>query len=564
VQVASKSRIEKLWKPDKSPRLNSKMAHDAAALTRDFVDSFEVCSPNVEYTAEHIRSKYAYDHTMVETKGGKTTAYPATQEFEFQTDREVPKMGVMFVGLGGNNGTTATGGILANKHGLEWETKTKTMKPNYWGSMTQASTTWVGTDAQGREVFAPINKVLPMVNPNDLVVGGWDISKANLADAMKRAQVFEPELQAKLRPYMESMVPLPAPYYPDYIAANQEARADNILEGSKKEHLEKIRQDIRDFKEANGLGKVVVLWTANTERFSTITPGINTTADELLAAIDAGEEEISPSTIFAVACILEDTPFINGSPQNTFVPGCMELATQKNAVIAGDDFKTGQTKVKSVLTDFLVSAGIKPVSIVSYNHLGNNDGHNLNAPAQFRSKEISKTNVVDDMVASNPLLYEPGEYPDHCIVIKYVPYVGDSKRAMDEYTSEMFMGGHNTIVLHNTCEDSLLAAPLMIDLVLLAELCGRIKYRCDPAAEFESFHPVLSMLSYLIKAPIVPAGAPVVNSLFRQRSCIENVFRACVGLKPINNMRLDNTCPIYGKTLMGWKAPEEGGAAASS
>jgi len=95
----------------------------------------------------------------------------------------------------------------------------------------------------------------------------------------------------------------------------------------------------------------------------------------------------------------------------------------------------------------------------------------------------------------------------------------------------------------------------MIDLVLLAELCGRIKYRIDPASEFEHFHPVLSMLSYLIKAPIVPAGAPVVNSLFRQRSCIENVFRACVGLKPINNMRLDNQCPTYGKTLMGWKAP---------
>jgi len=531
------------------------MSHDAAALTRDFVTSFEVSSPDVEYTEAHIKSKYAYDHTMVETKDGKTTAYPTTQEFEFQTDRVVPKMGAMFVGWGGNNGTTVTGGIIANKHDLTWETKTKTMKPNYWGSMTQASTTWVGTDAQGREVFAPINKVLPMVNPNDLVIGGWDISKLNLADAMKRAQVFEPDLQAKLRPHMEAMVPLPAPYYSDYIAANQESRADNIMPGTKKEHLAQIRKDIRDFKASNGLDKVVVLWTANTERFSSIVPGINTTADELLAAIDAGEEEISPSTIFAVACILEDTPFINGSPQNTFVPGCMELATKNNAVIAGDDFKTGQTKVKSVLTDFLVSAGIKPVSIVSYNHLGNNDGHNLNAPAQFRSKEISKTNVVDDMVASNPLLYEPGEYPDHCIVIKYVPYVGDSKRAMDEYTSEMFMGGHNTIVLHNTCEDSLLAAPLMIDLVLLAELCGRIKYRVDPATEFQSFHPVLSMLSYLIKAPIVPAGAPVVNSLFRQRSCIENVFRACVGLKPINNMRLDSQCPLYGRQLMGWKAP---------
>jgi len=159
----------------------------------------------------------------------------------------------------------------------------------------------------------------------------------------------------------------------------------------------------------HGLDKVVVLWTANTERFSAVAPGLNTTADELLSAIERGEEEVSPSTIFAVASILEGCTYINGSPQNTFVPGCLQLADRHGTLLAGDDFKTGQTKVKSVLTDFLVSAGIKPVSIVSYNHLGNNDGKNLDAPAQFRSKEISKTNVVDDMVASNPLLYDEKE-----------------------------------------------------------------------------------------------------------------------------------------------------------
>ena len=130
--------------------------------------------------------------------------------------------------------------------------------------------------------------------------------------------------------------------------------------------------------------------------------------------------------------------------------------------------------MKSVLVDFLVSAGIKPVSIVSYNHLGNNDGKNLSAPSQFRSKEISKSNVVDDMVASNRILFQEDEHPDHVVVIKYVPTVGDSKRALDEFTSEIFMGGKNTIVMHNTCEDSLLATPLIYDLVILGELCERI------------------------------------------------------------------------------------------
>merc|ERR1711991_1133045 len=219
--------------------------------------------------------------------------------------------------------------------------------------------------------------------------------------------------------------------------------------------------------QANGLDKVVVLWTANTERFASVQSGVNDTADNLLDAIKANEPEIAPSTIFAVASILEGSIYINGSPQNTFVPGVIELAETHDVMIGGDDFKSGQTKMKSVMVDFLVSAGIKPTSIVSYNHLGNNDGKNLSAPEQFRSKEISKSNVVDDMVSSNRLLYNEGETPDHCVVIKYVPNVGDSKRAMDEYTSDIFMGGRNTIVMHNTCEDSLLAAPIILDLVIL-------------------------------------------------------------------------------------------------
>merc|ERR1712048_373921 len=218
-------------------------------------------------------------------------------------------------------------------------------------------------------------------------------------------------------------------------------------------------------------------WTANTERFAEIRDGLNDTAANLMAAIERGESEISPSTFYAVACILEGVTYINGAPQNTFVPGCVELAMQKRSFIAGDDFKSGQTKLKSVLVDYLVSAGIKPVSIVSYNHLGNNDGKNLSAPSQFRSKEISKSNVVDDMVASNRILFEENEQPDHCVVIKYIPYVGDSKRAMDEYPSEIFMGGKNTIVMHNTCEDSLLATPIIYDLCILAEICERIEVK---------------------------------------------------------------------------------------
>jgi len=259
-----------------------------------------------------------------------------------------------------------------------------------------------------------------------------------------------------------------------------------------------------------------------------------------MASIEKNESEISPSTLFAVASILEGHTYINGSPQNTFVPGVIELAEARKVFIGGDDFKTGQTKMKSVMVDWLIAAGIKPTSIVSYNHLGNNDGKNLSAPKQFRSKEVSKSNVVDDMVASNPILYEEGEHPDHVIVIKYVPYVGDSKRAMDEYTSEIFMHGRNTISMHNTCEDSLLAAPIILDLLILSELISRITYKTGDMEEYERFHPILSVLSYLLKAPLVPSGAPVVNALFKQRACIENILKACVGLPPENDMGLEH------------------------
>lgn len=143
------------------------------------------------------------------------------------------------------------------------------------------------------------------------------------------------------------------------------------------------------------------------------------------------------------------------------------------------------------------------------------------------------------MVASNHLLYNRGEKPDHCVVIKYVPYVGDSKRAMDEYTSEIMMGGRNTLVVHNTCEDSLLAAPLILDLIILTELCQRIQYRIGSETKLHSFHPVLSILSFLCKAPLVPPGTPVINALFRQRACIENILRACIGLAPVNHMLLE-------------------------
>ncbi|BDA43685.1 Inositol-3-phosphate synthase [Coccomyxa sp. Obi] len=503
------------------------------------IDNFKVDSPNVQYESDAIAATYNYDHTdLSQDRDGRWNVRPKTTQYEFRTSTRVPKLGVMLVGWGGNNGSTVTAGCLANKHGITWMTKEGLKKPNYWGSVTQASTCRIG-NFRGEEAYTPFSSLLPLVHPNDIVWGGWDISSLNLAEAMERAQVLDFELQRQLVPYMKDMTPLPGIYDPDFIAANQDTRADNIIKGSRQQQLEHIRQDIRDFHQRTGVDKVVILWTANTERYSDVAEGLNDTAENFLASIEKDESEIAPSSIYAAAAILEGVPFINGSPQNTFVPGLIDLAVQKGVLIGGDDFKSGQTKMKSVLVDFLVGAGIKPTSIVSYNHLGNNDGMNLSAPQTFRSKEISKSNVVDDMVASNPLLYSPGEHPDHCVVIKYIPYVADSKRAMDEYSSEIFLGGRQTIVMHNTCEDSLLAAPIILDLVILSELLGRIQVRAEGQEELHCMHPVAVMLSYLTKAPLVPEGTPVINALAKQRAMLENVFRACIGLPPDNNMMLE-------------------------
>jgi len=508
--------------------------------------SFQVNSPNVKYTQDEIISQYLYEGSpRVVVHGDTVTVEPKKENYTFQTQRKVGKIGCMLVGLGGNNGSTVVGSIIANRLGLRWYKRSKVYGPNYFGSLTQSSTLNIGVTDDGKDIYVPFCKILPMVNPNDLVITGWDISLVNLADAMQRADVFDHDLQVQLAPHMKDIVPMPSVYDPDFIAANQEARANNVIKGTKQQCLLQIRKDISIFKEKNKLDKVIIIWTANTERFADITPGINDSADNLLKSIEINHPEVSPSTIFAVASILEGCAFVNGSPQNTFVPGCVQLATRHGVHIAGDDFKSGQTKMKSVLVDFLINAGIKPIAITSYNHLGNNDGKNLSSPKQFRSKEISKSNVVDDMVEANGILYSTDEKPDHTVVIKYVPSVGDSKRAMDEYVNEIFMGGHNTIAIHNTCEDSLLAAPLIIDLIILTELFQRIKYKTEETKSFQNFHPVLSALSYLLKAPLVPDGTPIVNSLTRQRAALENIFRACVGLAPNNHMLLEQKTQKY-------------------
>ena len=212
-------------------------------------DLFTVNSPSVTYTDKEINSKYTYRTTAVETTAsGQYVATPKETVYDFKVDRHVGKTGMMLVGWGGNNGSTVTAGILANRQGLVWDTREGPRAANYYGSVVMASTIKLGTDSTtGEEINIPLHSVVPMVHPNDLVIGGWDISGMNIADAMDRAQVLEPALKQMVRKEMSIMRPLPSIYYPDFIAANQEDRADNVLKGRKASmaHVEQIRKDIR-------------------------------------------------------------------------------------------------------------------------------------------------------------------------------------------------------------------------------------------------------------------------------------------------------------------------------
>ena len=499
------------------------------------------------------------------------TVAPASKHL-IKTDTRAPKrLGLMLVGWGGNNGSTLTASLLAHQHQLTWETRRGVQAPTHLGSLILASCAHVGVDEQGKDVHVPLFQLAPFARPEDVVVGGWDISGMCLGDALDRSQVLEPTLKQQLKPLMSQMKPLPSYYDPSFIASNQRDRADNILkEGNKQAVLDRLVQDIREFK--RGVDKVVILWTANTERYTVLEENVHYRGKDFMEAIRRNHSEISPSSLFATAAILEGCLFINGSPQNTLIPAVVDLAAQRNVPVAGDDFKSGQTKLKSVLVDFLVSSGIRPLSIVSYNHLGNNDGKNLAEAAQFRSKEISKSSVCDDIYATNPLIMTQTTSPqtspnsvadsvernvevdhrkvdhqkvdhrkvDHRIVIEYVPSVGDSKRAMDEYECEIFMGGRQTFSMHNVCEDSLLAAPLMLDLVLLGELLTRVQLSKDDGREWSGMGPCLSLLSFMLKAPMVPEGAPVVNALAKQRRAIEGLLKAIAGLPLIDDLDLQS------------------------
>jgi myo-inositol-1-phosphate synthase len=477
----------------------------------------------------NVKSFDYIERICIENEAGKMEGQELRHKIE--VDHKVPKLGVMLVGWGGNNGSSFTAGLIANRKQLTWRTKNGDQTANFYGSLTQCVTTHVGfrktPEGQLEDVYKTINELVPLVNPVDMEVSGWDISGLNIYDSAYRAQVIEPSLLDMMKPELSSLVPLKAVFNPKYIASNQADRVDNVFQGTNAECIHKLRTDIKEFK--TKVDKVLVLWTANTEEFYEI--DIKTAAH--LRQLVTDNVPLPSSVLYGFAALSEGCIFLNGSPQNTISGGMVELAREQGTFCGGSDFKTGQTKFKSIMADFFIGTGLKLASCMSYNHLGNNDGKNLSEEKTFRSKEISKQGVLDESILSNPHLYPPGDQKiDHTIVIKYCPFVGDSKRAMDEYISKIFMNGWFTLVTHATCEDSLLAVPIMYDLVILAEFFSRVQ------VDSASLGPVLSYLNFFFKAPVTNHANYTFNSFSRQKLSLVNLLKVLGGLVPDDSTML--------------------------
>jgi myo-inositol-1-phosphate synthase len=228
--------------------------------------------------------------------------------------------------------------------------------------------------------------------------------------------------------------------------------------------------------------------------------------------------------MFAIATVLEGSIFLNGGPQNTLVPGLVDLACKHSTFVGGSDFKTGQTKLKAVLADFWTSAGFRLRSVVSYNHLGNNDGRNLSEREQFLSKEQSKSMLLEQIISTNEILFPPGsKKPDHEIVIKYAPSTGDHKRAIDEYVADICMEEQQSLVVYNVCPDSLLCVALILDLAIFADWLARVRVRQLPNSDWKNLTTTMPLLSYFFKVTQPEASA----SLFEQRLALIQMILAC-------------------------------------
>lgn len=416
------------------------------------------------------------------------------------------KLGVLVVGLGAVSSTFITG-VLMTRKGLA--------KPV--GSMTQYDVMRVGEGADKK--YLKYNQIVPLTDLNDIVFGAWDVYPANAFESAVNCEVLKAKDILPVKDELEKIVPMKAAFDHNYA---KRLDGNNVKTcTSRWDMTEQIRQDIRDFKKRTGVDRVVVLWAASTEVYVPVDKEVHYTLDQLEKAMKADDRaRIAPSMCYAYAALTEGCPFIMGAPNTTVdIPAMWELAEKTRMPIAGKDFKTGQTLVKSGFAPIIGTRCLGLAGWFSTNILGNRDGLVLDEPDNFRTKEVSKLSTLESILVPEK---QPDLYTDyyHKVRINYYPPRNDNKEGWDNIDIFGWMGYPMQIKINFLCRDSILAAPLCLDLVLLSDLAAR-----------KGRYGIQRFLSFFLKSPMhdYTQDEVPVNNLFEQYTMLKNAIREMGG-----------------------------------
>lgn len=423
------------------------------------------------------------------------------------------KLGVLIVGMNGAVATTFIAGLLAANKGYG--------QP--FGSLTQMGTIRLGKRSEMN--FPKIKDFVPLADMQNIVVGGWDIFDQNIYDAALESKVLEQKDLDPIKEQLQVLHPMPAVFDTYYV---KRLSGTYVKKGATKMELaEQLRADIRDFKEKNNISRLVMIWCGSTEIYMG-RGEVHETIEKFEDGLQNNDVNITPSMIYAYSSLMEKVPFANGAPNLTVdFPALLELAINQEVPIAGKDFKTGQTLIKTVIAPMLKARMLGLQGWFSTNILGNRDGEVLDDPYSFKTKEESKLSVLERIL--QPELY-PQLYKDfyHKVRINYYPPRGDSKEGWDNIDIFGWLGYQMQIKIDFLCRDSILAAPIVLDLVLFLDLAQRAGMK-----------GIQEWLSFYFKSPMHAPEVYPEHDLFIQLTKLKNTLRHIMGEELITHLGIE-------------------------
>ncbi|MEP7145095.1 MAG: inositol-3-phosphate synthase [Ferruginibacter sp.] len=422
------------------------------------------------------------------------------------------RLGILIPGLGAV-ATTFIAGVEAVKKGIA--------RPI--GSLTQMGNIRLGKRTENR--FPKIKELVPLADLNDIAFGGWDIYEDNVYEAALNAKVLDLPMLQSIKTELEAIKPMKAVFDRSYVS-NLDGK--NVKTGATKYDLAmQVMEDIENFKLTNNCNRVVIVWCGSTEKYLQSTD-IHSSIEKFETALKNNETLIAPSMIYAYAAIKMGVPFANGAPNLTCdIPALIELAKETQTPIGGKDFKTGQTLMKTILAPGLHARALGVSGWFSTNILGNRDGYVLDHPDNFKTKEVSKLSVLDEIFRPelNPELY--GEMY-HKVRINYYPPRGDNKESWDNIDIFGWLGYPMQIKINFLCRDSILAAPIVLDLALFLDLAKR-----------SEMSGIQEWLSFYFKSPQTLPELSPEHDIFKQLMKMQNTLRHIMGEDLITHLGLD-------------------------